>query len=320
MGWHVGMTYEEMKEQFGDTTGQSKPEGLACAPTAPDDSSTSTSPSALPPPATACFLSSHDASIPPPPPPDQTSIFHLCRKQDWERCVDSQTPYFPRTFVNDGRFTRASLYLEDMLDVANEYYWEQPQDNEKAASSPSASAIVNSNDSADPNSNTSSNADPSHTAPSPSAASFVSATSAPTHNQEAWIVLELDPRVLYHELGIPILAAVDTPPDDGTRGAHVVRCLQIIGGLSTHPSVLSRTVRSVYPMKRRGEDGKFVGLMAPAPPVPTPAPEPVETEETKPESASPEPEALDTPSKDDATEPTKVRKSKKGFFSKFKKS
>ncbi len=31
-------------------------------------------------------------------------------------------PYFPPTYMKDGKFTRASVYKDDILDVANEFY------------------------------------------------------------------------------------------------------------------------------------------------------------------------------------------------------
>ena len=107
MGWHIGMTYEEMEKEFGNgskgdsaTNGDSGP--TACPlPTNPDGSI---------------------SSKPPAPPEEHQHVYHLCREQDWKAAKESQTPYFPRTFLKDGKFTRASLYLDDIVDVANEYY------------------------------------------------------------------------------------------------------------------------------------------------------------------------------------------------------
>ena len=59
-----------------------------------------------------------------PPPVEYPAIYHLCRKQDWDEAVTNQSPYFSRTFVTDGRFLRASLRLESIIDVANWYYYD----------------------------------------------------------------------------------------------------------------------------------------------------------------------------------------------------
>jgi len=243
--------------------------------------------------------------------------------------VDSQRPYFPRTFVKDGRFTRASLYLEDMVDVANEYYWEQPKDIELVKEGSNIDSNINtdfnSNHSADPRANPCDAPSSPATAPASDPASV-----PPVETWEAWIVLELDPHCLYHELGIPILAAVDAQAQDAGSAAmvhatnNIVRCLQIIGGVSTHPSVLSKLVRSVYSVKRRAADGKFVGLMLSDPPVPPPptpsSPEPDKIEVSGSESTPAPPEATPLSAQKDAPEAAKATKSKKGFFSKFKKS
>mmetsp|Transcript_41686 Transcript_41686/g.99991 ORF Transcript_41686/g.99991 Transcript_41686/m.99991 type:complete len:261 (-) Transcript_41686:135-917(-) len=69
---------------------------------------------------TACLLP-NDAS-PPPPPPDVDYIYHLCQKANWDEAKSKKLPYFPPTFMADGKFTRASVELDDIVDVANEYY------------------------------------------------------------------------------------------------------------------------------------------------------------------------------------------------------
>ena len=35
-------------------------------------------------------------------------IYHLCQESKWLAAVSAGEPYFPPTFVEDGRFTRAS--------------------------------------------------------------------------------------------------------------------------------------------------------------------------------------------------------------------
>lgn len=69
---------------------------------------------------TACPLPPN--SPPPPPPPDVDSIYHLCQKSIWEEAVKTGQPYFPPTYMNDGKFTRATVYQEDLVATANEYY------------------------------------------------------------------------------------------------------------------------------------------------------------------------------------------------------
>lgn len=75
---------------------------------------------------TACPLPAD--SPPPPPPPDVDSIYHLCQKSKWEEAVESRQPYFPPTYMNDGKFTRATVYTKDLVSTANEYYDSVPGD------------------------------------------------------------------------------------------------------------------------------------------------------------------------------------------------
>jgi hypothetical protein len=69
---------------------------------------------------TACPLPAD--SLPPPPPPNVDSIFHLCQKAIWDEAARSQQPYFPPTYMKDGKFTRATVYKTDLVATANEYY------------------------------------------------------------------------------------------------------------------------------------------------------------------------------------------------------
>jgi hypothetical protein len=75
---------------------------------------------------TACPLP--PSSAPPPPPPDAESIYHLCQKSKWREAKARQEPYFPPTFVADGKFTRASVNKEDLVSTANTYYRESDGD------------------------------------------------------------------------------------------------------------------------------------------------------------------------------------------------
>eukprot|EP00531_Pseudo-nitzschia_arenysensis_P008513 CAMPEP_0116132418 /NCGR_PEP_ID=MMETSP0329-20121206/9533_1 /TAXON_ID=697910 /ORGANISM="Pseudo-nitzschia arenysensis, Strain B593" /LENGTH=255 /DNA_ID=CAMNT_0003626923 /DNA_START=21 /DNA_END=788 /DNA_ORIENTATION=- len=252
MGWHVGMTYEEMEKEFGGgaSTGDAKESKQECDSDAKTAAST---------PAACPLPTNPDGTIsskPPAPPEDHQHVYHLCRKKDWEDAKTSETPYFPRTFLKDGKFTRASLYLDDIADVANEYY--------SKASEPS----------------------------------------------EEWIVLELDVQFLYNGLGIAVLAAI-APESMGGNPSNAVQCLQIFGGISTHPTIVDSLVTAVYIMKRRDVDGKFIGMLAAVddslgPTSPKVAPPQEDEEEVD--------EILEiTP-----TNESKTKKKKKGFFSKLK--
>mmetsp|Transcript_7030 Transcript_7030/g.14346 ORF Transcript_7030/g.14346 Transcript_7030/m.14346 type:complete len:349 (-) Transcript_7030:2390-3436(-) len=255
MGWHVGLTYEEMKERFGSDGGGTGPteqpgpsgrceNGASEGPTeaaslsSPSSAATATTNKTTtttnpegeqpkqPRPATptACPLpqSPDSHTRPPPPPGDHERIYHLCRKADWEECVASRIPYFPRTFLGVGKFTRASLYLEDIVDVANEYYYDDPREQEEDEDDEEESTPKEQQ-------------------------------RQQQEKHDDWIVLEINAGFLY-ELGIPVLAA--TAPESSS-----VQCLQVFGGLSTHPAVRGTLVTSVYPMKRRDVDGKFIGMM-----------------------------------------------------------
>lgn len=140
---------------------------------------------------------------PQPPPKYHQNVYHLCRKADWEEACNSKTPYFPRTFLRDGKYTRASKHLDDVAHVANQYYWK--------------------------------------TSPL----------------QEEWIVLEIDVQFLFHGLGIPMEVAI--APESPK---HLpIECLHIFGGISSHPKIVGTLIKSVYKMKRRDVDGKFVGML-----------------------------------------------------------
>jgi len=71
---------------------------------------------------TACPLPSD--SLPPPPPPDSEFIYHMCLKSKWEEAKSKKEPYFPPTFLADGKFTRATVFKADLVATANEYYQE----------------------------------------------------------------------------------------------------------------------------------------------------------------------------------------------------
>eukprot|EP00538_Stauroneis_constricta_P004954 CAMPEP_0119545536 /NCGR_PEP_ID=MMETSP1352-20130426/256_1 /TAXON_ID=265584 /ORGANISM="Stauroneis constricta, Strain CCMP1120" /LENGTH=253 /DNA_ID=CAMNT_0007590091 /DNA_START=111 /DNA_END=869 /DNA_ORIENTATION=- len=72
----------------------------------------------------ACPLPS--TSAPPPPPPDVEYIYHLCQGKNWLDAVAKKQPYFPPTFVKDGKFTRATTFKRDLVDTANTFYKDTP--------------------------------------------------------------------------------------------------------------------------------------------------------------------------------------------------
>jgi hypothetical protein len=49
-------------------------------------------------------------------------IYHMCEKKDWDEAVKDRGAYFPPTFHKDGKFTRASVFKEGLIDVANHFY------------------------------------------------------------------------------------------------------------------------------------------------------------------------------------------------------
>lgn len=53
-------------------------------------------------------------------------IYHLCQESNWTAAVASGEPYFPPTFVEDGRFTRASQEKSSLVATANLYYKSTP--------------------------------------------------------------------------------------------------------------------------------------------------------------------------------------------------
>jgi hypothetical protein len=133
MGWYVGMTPEQMKAEFeGASCSIDQSKKSSSTSTTPDNLKTSSEDKLTTAAAssnggnTACLLP--PSSPPPPPPPDVRYIYHLCQKSKWETAVERNEPYFPPTYMVDGKFTRASVNKDDILDVANEYYRSTPGD------------------------------------------------------------------------------------------------------------------------------------------------------------------------------------------------
>jgi hypothetical protein len=75
---------------------------------------------------TACRLP--EDATPPPPPPDVDYIYHLCQKSKWMEAKARKQPYFPPTFIADGKFTRMTVHKGDLVNTANEYYKSVPGD------------------------------------------------------------------------------------------------------------------------------------------------------------------------------------------------
>jgi hypothetical protein len=268
MGWHVGLSYEEMQKQFGEEQQQQQPDNGETTKTDNDDDNycgcTSTTTTdidgvgvddeAVDPTTITTATAANTVGCPlpfndndssllvlQPPPKEYKSIYHLCRYNDWNDCLDTSVstnnleekvedgqkeqrnykPYFSRTFLKDGKFIRASLHKNEMITVANEYYWK---------------------------------------------------TSPPT---EKWIILEINPHFLYYNMGIPILANVTAPESKNSRNnanaQPEIKCLQIFGGLSTNPITLSKLITNIYPIHRQstiststididGDVGKFISI------------------------------------------------------------
>lgn len=49
-------------------------------------------------------------------------IYHMTEKAAWEEAIQDKVAYFPPTFHKDGKFTRASVFKEGLIDVANHFY------------------------------------------------------------------------------------------------------------------------------------------------------------------------------------------------------
>jgi hypothetical protein len=83
------------------------------------DTNTDTT-SATPSGNTACPLP--PGGSPPPPPPDVQHIYHLAQKSKWQMSKAKKEPYFPPTYMKDGKFTRATVHKSDLVPTANEFY------------------------------------------------------------------------------------------------------------------------------------------------------------------------------------------------------
>jgi len=56
------------------------------------------------------------------------TIYHMCERAHWDEAVEERGAYFPPTFHKDGKFTRASVFKEGLIDTANHFYKESPGD------------------------------------------------------------------------------------------------------------------------------------------------------------------------------------------------
>jgi hypothetical protein len=131
MGWYHSADWEDFAKAAAEE--QAVEAALAAARSAAAataantraaPASTSSSSSTKKSGVTACPLPRDET--PPPPPPDVETIFHLCQKSNWDAAYHKKEPYFPPTFLQDGKFTRATVYKEDIVSTANEYYKDTP--------------------------------------------------------------------------------------------------------------------------------------------------------------------------------------------------
>jgi hypothetical protein len=120
MGWFHSMTDEEIEEMKA-TMGVDAPAcSIGSRPPSANNTGGDTTASTddkVSSGNTACPLP--PSSLPPPPPPDAGSLY---QKSIWEKAVKAKEPYFPPTFMADGKFTRASLYKADLVSTANTFY------------------------------------------------------------------------------------------------------------------------------------------------------------------------------------------------------
>jgi hypothetical protein len=134
MGWYHSADWEDFAKAAAEE--QAVEAALAAARSAAAASAASANTRAAPAASTSSSASTKKSGItacplprdetPPPPPPDVETIFHLCQKSNWDAAYHKKEPYFPPTFLQDGKFTRATVYKEDIVPTANEYYKNTP--------------------------------------------------------------------------------------------------------------------------------------------------------------------------------------------------
>uniref|UniRef100_A0A7R9WQN9 Uncharacterized protein n=1 Tax=Craspedostauros australis TaxID=1486917 RepID=A0A7R9WQN9_9STRA len=138
MGWYHSADFTGFDDMEADASKQEATRGgtscsgsgaaantttASTAPTATCSSSSNTAAASVGDAATgysACPLPSDSA--PPPPPPDVDHIYHLCQGKNWLKAAKRKQPYFPPTFVKDGKFTRATVFKNDIISTANIFY------------------------------------------------------------------------------------------------------------------------------------------------------------------------------------------------------
>lgn len=123
MGWYHSMDPEEMKAAMAEAApscsigSRPPPANTGRGERAEEKASSGNTACPLPP-----------SSPPPPPPPDADSLYHLCQRSIWEKAVKAKDPYFPPSFMADGKFTRASVCKDDLASTANTFYKDVPGD------------------------------------------------------------------------------------------------------------------------------------------------------------------------------------------------
>ena len=55
-------------------------------------------------------------------------IYHMCQKESWEAAVQQGGAYYPKTFTKDGYFTPATAVPLRLVDTANHFYQDVPNE------------------------------------------------------------------------------------------------------------------------------------------------------------------------------------------------
>lgn len=55
-------------------------------------------------------------------------IYHMCQKESWESAVQKGGAYYPKTFQEDGYFTHATAVPLRLVDTANHFYQDVPNE------------------------------------------------------------------------------------------------------------------------------------------------------------------------------------------------
>jgi hypothetical protein len=116
MGWYHDPDYRPFDDDNAPASSSTPVDTDSTGTDTDNDADTSATPSGN----TACPLP--PGGSPPPPPPDVKHIYHLAQKSNWQMSKAKKEPYFPPTYMKDGKFTRATVHKSDLLTTANEFY------------------------------------------------------------------------------------------------------------------------------------------------------------------------------------------------------